>query len=230
MFNYYGGKSRIARHYPSPRYNIIIEPFAGAANYSLLHYEKNIFLNEKDKRVYDIWKWLINEAKPNDLLEMKEFKRGDDLRNREFKCKELRELIRFCICFGSPNHKTRNIVTEWGSESINAKIIKMARTIPRVKHWKILYGDYEELPNIKATWFIDPPYMKGGKGYDIHKINYKELAKWCTTRRGQVIVCENQHGTWMNFRPLVKSVGIYKRKHTEYIWTNDNHKNITEYL
>jgi hypothetical protein len=29
FFSFYGGKWRIARHYPTPKYDIIIEPFAG---------------------------------------------------------------------------------------------------------------------------------------------------------------------------------------------------------
>ena len=35
MFYYYGRKKQIIRHYPSPNYDTIIEPFAGSAAYSL---------------------------------------------------------------------------------------------------------------------------------------------------------------------------------------------------
>lgn len=35
MWSYYGTKKKIAKYYPSPQYDKIIEPFAGAAQYSL---------------------------------------------------------------------------------------------------------------------------------------------------------------------------------------------------
>jgi site-specific DNA-adenine methylase len=33
MFSYYGSKSKIIDHYPAPKFNKIIEPFAGSARY-----------------------------------------------------------------------------------------------------------------------------------------------------------------------------------------------------
>ena len=38
MWGYYGSKSKIASMYPKPMYDKIIEPFAGTAQYSLLHF------------------------------------------------------------------------------------------------------------------------------------------------------------------------------------------------
>jgi site-specific DNA-adenine methylase len=35
MWSYYGGKSKIVQYYPDPKYDTIIEPFAGSAQYSL---------------------------------------------------------------------------------------------------------------------------------------------------------------------------------------------------
>ena len=35
MFYYYGRKKQIAKYYPKPNFNTIIEPFAGSAAYSL---------------------------------------------------------------------------------------------------------------------------------------------------------------------------------------------------
>ena len=46
MFSYYGSKNKIAKLYPLPKYDLIIEPFAGAAWYSVLHRYKNVLLNE----------------------------------------------------------------------------------------------------------------------------------------------------------------------------------------
>ena len=44
FFSYFGSKYRMAKHYPEPLYDIIVEPFAGAAGYSLLYPHKNIIL------------------------------------------------------------------------------------------------------------------------------------------------------------------------------------------
>jgi len=35
MWSYYGSKSKVVKHYPKPKYDLIIEPFAGAAWYSV---------------------------------------------------------------------------------------------------------------------------------------------------------------------------------------------------
>ena len=62
-----------------------------------------------------------------------------------------------------------------------------------------------DIPNEKATWFIDPPYQFGGKYYRHNgkKIDYEFLGEWCKNRDGQVIVCENHKADWMEFEPLV---------------------------
>lgn len=43
MFSYYGSKSKIVNYYPPPKENIIIEPFAGSARYSLKYFDNPIF-------------------------------------------------------------------------------------------------------------------------------------------------------------------------------------------
>lgn len=64
MFYYYGRKKQIAKYYPLPNYNIIVEPFAGSAAYSLYsnYWNRDVILIEKDEKVVNIWEWLINEA------------------------------------------------------------------------------------------------------------------------------------------------------------------------
>ena len=58
MFYYYGRKKQIAKHYPTPAYGTIIEPFAGAASYALHegNWKSDVILIEKDERVAGIWK------------------------------------------------------------------------------------------------------------------------------------------------------------------------------
>jgi hypothetical protein len=52
-FRYFGGKKALARHYPAPLHNRIIEPFAGSAGYSLWHAtaDTEVILVERDARL-----------------------------------------------------------------------------------------------------------------------------------------------------------------------------------
>jgi len=45
MFSYYGSKSKIVDCYPAPRYDKIIEPFAGSARYSLKWWNREYALD-----------------------------------------------------------------------------------------------------------------------------------------------------------------------------------------
>src|SRR5690554_6700846 len=84
MFYYYGRKKQIARHYPPPNCDTIVEPFAGAAAYSLHgnNWKKNIILIEKDEKVAQIWDWLIHHASIEDIRNLPNLKVGD--RSSEF--------------------------------------------------------------------------------------------------------------------------------------------------
>jgi hypothetical protein len=79
MFYYYGRKKQIAKYYPSPNCATIIEPFAGAAAYSLYgdNWTKRVILVEKDPRVAEIWRWFINEATVSDIKQLPDLKVGD---------------------------------------------------------------------------------------------------------------------------------------------------------
>ena len=79
MFYYYGRKKQIARHYPKAQHDVIVEPFAGAASYALHgdNWKKEVVLIEKDKRVAEIWKWLIEEATPTDISRLPDLKTGE---------------------------------------------------------------------------------------------------------------------------------------------------------
>lgn len=139
MFSYYGSKSKIVSLYPKPRYNLVIEPFAGCAWYSLLY--------------------------------------------------------------------------------SNFRLTKIAESLNKIKHFQVKFGSYQDLDNVEATWFIDPPYQVGGEHYIENKIDYQELSDWCLSRKGQIIVCENSEAKWLPFQPLVKING-QRKKTIEVIYTN----------
>lgn len=82
---------------------------------------------------------------------------------------------------------------------------RIADNLFKIKHWKIILGDYSLASNIEATWFIDPPYNNSaGRCYknNCDDINYKKLADWCKSRLGQVIVCEELLADWLPFEFL----------------------------
>ena len=66
----------------------------------------------------------------------------------------------------------------------------LSEEIYKIKHWTIKNESYENCDDIKATWFVDPPYENAGKYYVNNKIDYDFLGNWCKERNGQTIVCE----------------------------------------
>ncbi len=81
--------------------------------------------------------------------------------------------------------------------------LRLANQVNRIRHWKIVEGSWEQSPDIKAHWHVDPPYQNpAGRVYRYNGVNCRELAKWCKRRRGFVQVCENDGASWLRFEPL----------------------------
>lgn len=223
MFSYYGSKTDLVKHYPVPKYDRIIEPFAGAAKYSLKYYDRDITLIEKYEVLVRIWNWL-QECDPEDVLKLPILKKGQDLRDFKFDCDEARLFMGFVVapaCFSPANIASVRCTTQ-RPKTIGSSLKKVADNLYKIKNWKIVHGNYTLAYNKKATWFIDPPYQNGGHKY-VHSnkfINYKKLATWCKSRKGQTIVCENVEADWMNFKPIVQIKGNSNKKYVEGIWTN----------
>ena len=96
----------------------------------------------------------------------------------------------------------------------------------KVKHWKIYSKSFEELENVKGTWYIDPPYKFGGEYYHSSTsnkhIDYEKLAEWCLSRNGEIIVCENDKADWLDFKPLVELNGqLHKTMEVIYYKNNE---------
>lgn len=232
MFGYYGSKSKLVHYYPKPKHNIIIEPFAGSARYSLLHYQYDVTLIDKYDVVTNIWKWL-QQCNENDILKLPIPKQGDDLRKIKSLTEIERSFLGFFIATGQA--KPNNIVTKMEGvkpESIKRSLNKCALQLFKIKHWKIINGSYEDHENINATWFIDPPYQYGGEHqykFNNKLIDFNELAKWCKSRNGQVIVCENIKADWLPFTPIKSNPGANHTMTTEAIWTNEPNRNNNVY-
>ncbi len=233
FFSYFGSKWSLATKYPCPCPRTggsrIIEPFAGSAAYSLLHYTKKVQLYDKDPIIIGVWQYLIN-ATPDEIRKLPLIRHDqtvDDLKVSQ----EARWLIGFWLnkAKSSPAKRPGAWMRKgfqgyqfWG-EKIRERI---AQQVPYIKHWKAEVSDYDSIPNVKATWFVDPPYQDKGKFYRMgsSEIDFPKLGQWCRQLNGQVIVCENEGADWLPFRPFRTVKATTKRggkavQSVEVIWT-----------
>jgi hypothetical protein len=225
MWGYYGSKSKVIDKYPPPKYDKIIEPFAGTAQYSLLYWDKEIHLIEKYDVIVNLWKWLQKCSK-NDILSTRRLKCGENTDDFKWDCQEQKDLVGFIIT-GSPS-APKKTASKWKTvirpNTQDYKLNYIADNLDKIKHWKIELGDYDKVKNEKATWFVDPPYFVNGKYYKYGSklIDYSFLANWCKERKGQVIACESDGASWLPFVPLLESRGN-KKIYKEYIWIKEEY-------
>ena len=223
MWSYYGSKSKIIDLYPSPKFDKIIEPFAGSARYALKYFDRDVLLVDKYPVIVKIWKWL-QQASEKDILGLPDVNKGDDIRKISL-CDGARMLIGFCINGGSVEPKnigTDNIKRNFNSW--NKDKFRISKQLYKIRHWEIKLGSYADIENQEATWFIDPPYQFGGEHYKENNeaINFENLSDWCRSRKGQAIVCENTKADWMDFYPMREMQGSV-HKTVEAIWSNYPH-------
>lgn len=223
MWSYYGSKSKIAKMYPKPKYPLVIEPFAGAAWYSIHNKADNVVVNDLNKTIYGIWEWFIREASEEILYRYSNLYLGADLRLLDLP-DPLRQFLGFCANRGCAS--PANIVQKWSCQvkrrpgwasTVNYQVMRAISLLPLVRGWTARNTNYLDMPDVEATWFIDPPYQVGGEYYPEHGLNYAELAEWVKSRKGQVIVCENSGATWLDFAPLTEIRG-QRKKTSEVIW------------
>lgn len=213
FFTFYGGKHRASRHYPPPRHDVIVEPFAGSAGYSVNYPDRQVILRDLDPIIVTTWRYLIG-ASAEEILALPDLAPGQSTAELEVP-EGAGYLIGWWLNKGSAQPK-RHASTfmlnhprggpYWGPRVRE----RIAAQLPAIRHWQVQQGSYEDAPDVAATWFIDPPYQRtgnytyrcGSKGID-----YAGLARWCTGRTGQVIVCEADDADWLPFEPLVPMRG-----------------------
>ena len=232
FFSFYGGKWRATPRYPRPESDMIIEPFAGSAGYSVRHNAHDVFLYDIDERVIGTWQYLIR-ASEREIHALPLLKPGQDV--REFPIiEEARWLIGWWLNKGmtAPCH----IPSRWMREPLPGRDEtywgegvrdRLARQVSKIRHWRAALASYEDVPDYAATWFIDPPYIATPGARYTHSnaaIDFANLAAWCRERQGQVIVCENVGADWLPFEPFMiakASVGNGRAGVShEAIWTN----------
>jgi len=214
MFYYYGRKKQIAKYYPKPNFDTIVEPFAGSAAYSLYqdNWKKNVILIEKDPKVAAIWEWLINKATVDEIKNLPDLKVGE-------KSSEFLHIVHAAtkMAFHFKTIKVTPVLERnW---EISRRVF--AENLHKIKHWQIHNCDYSAAPDIEATWFIDPPYKgEPGLGYKFSSkmLDYNSLAEWALKRKGEIIFCEGEYGDYLPFRQLLELKGVAGKSSKEMIF------------
>lgn len=233
MFYYYGGKARIAGRYPPPAFRTIVEPFAGAAGYSMHHLRKGtvdrVVLVEKDPRVVELWQRLLAMT-PEEVLAIPVPPVGSE--TADF----------FYMTTATSNGvavSRRMTVTKRMPELVDMMKRRVAGLLPHVQgRVDLIAGDYRDAPRLdEATYFVDPPYQPHpakatssrthcaqGLGYargcDASCLDFADLGRWVEDLPGHVIAVEQEGADWLPFIRLVR--GGYDsqgRRKPEVMWT-----------
>ena len=215
FWRYYGGKWRAAPRYPAPSYGLIVEPFAGAAGYACRYADRDVLLIDADPVIAGIWRWLI-DASPSDVLAIPGVPDGgtvDDIDAPQ----PARWLVGFWLNEGTATpcktpskwSKRGDNVHNWAGWGDKARN-RIASWIPKIKHWRVMCGTYDQAPQVDATWFVDPPYQTpAGRSYRCSDVDFERLGRWVLSRPGQVIACDQDGATWL---PWTGSINLKSRK------------------
>lgn len=208
-FPYYGAKVRAADLYPAPFFSRIIEPFCGSASYATRHGKnREVILCDLDERIAGIWRWLITVS-VDELMSIPGvdcFSHIDEINVRG----DSREFLRQWLapnCTHGRNCKSKMIDAQiqagafWFTERHKPRFCE---ALSSIRDWQVICGSFSQIENQEASWFIDAPYQDGGTHYrkGAEALDFGELAQFCRTRRGEVIVCEGDGADWLPFQPL----------------------------
>jgi site-specific DNA-adenine methylase len=215
LFKWFGSKWSSSRHYPEPTTDFIFEPFAGSAGYSLRHgKDRSVLLAESNERIFDLWRWLIEEATEASIREIPlDLPEGTDVRT-------------IGLSYGQTlllkNWQRTNNVSEcwttsvWGNKpgqwTENTRS-RVASEFHHVKGWSLVRDGFDMMNKTShsVTWFIDPPY-KFNYTYGVKAFDYEALSGVVAKLRGQIIVCEavcqktDARPTWLPFVDFRRTV------------------------
>lgn len=226
LFKWFGSKWLSSKLYPPPEHDVIFEPFAGSAGYSLRHHEKRVVIWEENEQVRNLWEWLIHCATSTCVLEIPiGVPEGTDIRHLGLTNGQQLLLKHW--------QRTNNVgncwtVSPWGNKPgqwTPSTRSRVAEEIHAVKHWKIA----RILPNVSGTYFLDPPYIYNYR-YRFKVFDYGDLVnKIAMIPSGsQIIVCEaacqktGRIPDWLPFQPFASRITSRRKK-------NNNHHS-KEYL
>lgn len=223
FFTFFGGKWRAAPLYPAPAHDLVVEPFAGSAGYSVRYHERDVLLVDADPAIVATWRFLIS-ADPDFIrslpLTLEEGQKVRDLGLPE----GADHIIGWWLNKGmvSPCQTPSKWMRDgWRPKSMWGPEIRerIASQVPKIRHWQVRQGSYVDVENQTATWFVDPPYQQAGRKYrhSSKLLDFAHLADWCKSRQGQLMVCENEGADWLPFRPFANTKASEGRHKTSAI-------------
>ena len=231
MFMYYGSKMRMAPLYGPPCHDLVIEPFAGSATYSLKWNCRNVRLYDIDEEICSLWDFLIH-CSESDITSI-----PDVFANIDEVCAlppDQERLVRRWLWIlptvdnvsklsryedqrdGHLMERTGRYGKYWNDRA-KRRIVEQKH---RIADWRIERLSYEQIPDVEAHWFVDPPYSgKEGRAYRHNEIDFDHLADWCRARQGTVDVCEKSGADWLPFTHLRTANNMGNAKYREVVWT-----------
>lgn len=225
FFSYFGSKYRLAKYYPKPQYEEIIEPFAGSAGYSLRYPNKKVILYDIYEPIVELWDYLISVTEDEILsLPLGPFNKDHPVEN-EIRCVPARTLVGFWLTESQTSPSRYPLSKSRGGNWTERKRNLIASQLKYIRHWRVEKLEYGEIPNRYATWFVDPPYEEAGKRYKRNNISYLNLGEWCRERNGQAIVCEQNNAQWLEFTSLDTKLKIRNASNNNYkelLWHSTN--------
>ena len=218
MFDYFGSKKRLAPTYDPPTYDTIIEPFAGAAAYSMLwltrRREMTAILYDIDPMVIELWTRLL-DLTPEELWHYPDPVKGERTTDPIY--------LTATVTYGSWVRASKGKdyqISEWMHRDFPEIKRRMADTLAHVRGRVTIHdASYEGAHDVEATWFIDPPYQTEGHQYALgNAIDFAGLGDWCRSRQGQVIVCESLGADWLEFTPHRMTKTVANASSNEVVW------------
>lgn len=192
LFKWFGSKWQSAKHYPPPEHDLIIEPFAGGAGYSLNYADRRVVLWDDDPNLQKLWGWLIDSATESEILAIPiNLPVGLDIRQLGMSRGQEMLLKHW--------QRTNNVgdcwtISPWGNKpgqwTANTRA-RVADQVGAVKHWEFVHT--AEFLDVAATWFVDPPYQYNYKyRAELMPFDYGQLERFIQTinKDSQVTVCE----------------------------------------
>lgn len=226
MFSYFGSKWMLAKLYGPPQHELVIEPFAGSAAYSLYWNAPKALLIDIFPEIVGVWQFLIKATEREIRKLPLDFQHIDELKIPQ----EAKWFIGYWI--NKASERSGKSRTAWARQYRNCGDAsvwneqareRVASQLSGIRGWKAQLGTWQDAPNIEATWFIDPPYQVTGKRYVFSDIDFKALAKFCRLRKGQTFVCENNGANWLPFKYLRETRGTFGHGRSgvskEVLWT-----------
>lgn len=167
-FHYSGNKKRLSPLLRKPVSDIVIEPFAGSAGYSLYYKPSKVILFENNTDIYNLWNWLITATTIKDLEKLESLKVSVKTDIRTLNLPKPEETLFRLTCASVYVGQLSSWIA-YPQNSVNFSFLK--ENLDYIKNNITLGGkDFRESLSLKGTFFIDPPYV-GTHG------NYKDKSK-----------------------------------------------------